>query len=283
MSSWFYIQNTITGQVISASKLIDENGLDPQRSQVHIYPCRQVDAELWAWDGPFIRNKATDLVLDVRKGRLRLIEDTEICLYPAKNLDQAQNQQWTTVGHCIHAVAFKDWVLMQVDDKLVLYPHEPSLFDPDHANTWQWVPEQEWSSATYTTPVTMPALSSSADTLDSDFPKGLTPAKRGSQGSVHTVHSLDHFKDFHDRLFIEHDAHLSDKAMSMAIAYHTWSNTTLQPIQENESEGRDQLLEHAQQQVKSMLTQDQHHHKEDTVLHLTTKYIHQLCDNKICS
>ncbi|KAI8067918.1 hypothetical protein BC940DRAFT_367232 [Gongronella butleri] len=310
MSAWFYIQNTITGHVISASRLIEETGVDAVRSQVHVYPCHQTDAELWQWDGQYIRNKATSLVLDVRKGRLRLIEDTDICLYPAKPLDQAHNQLWGTAtashpsGQWICSLSYKDWVLMQVNDKLVLYPHEPTLDDPDHANVWQWIPQDEWistgaaaassASATNHYPIAasttnhqaMPNLSTSADTIESEFPpQGLSPAKRGSQGSVHLPgYSIDQFKDYHDRLYIDHDAQLSDKAMSMAIAYHTWSHQMLDPIREMDDEDalKDKLLMEAQRQAKTMLlTTEPHHHKEDTVINLTTRYVNQLYEQKV--
>lgn len=72
-STWFYIQSTRTKHVISACRRIPLEGLVPSRTQVHVYPSLQKDEELWSWDGHFIRNKATSLVLDIRKGKVKKV------------------------------------------------------------------------------------------------------------------------------------------------------------------------------------------------------------------
>ncbi|ORZ20286.1 hypothetical protein BCR42DRAFT_205104 [Absidia repens] len=222
--TWFYIQSNKTSHVISASRHIHSEGLAPARSQVHVYVPLQTDDELWTWEGQFIRNKATGLVLDIRKGRLRLIEDTEICLYQEKPLEEASNQLWglrdstsSSQGKLIYSISNADWTLMQDGDKLLLYPQESM----EPADTWQWVAEASFPAtatsattiATTTTttatewngPVT-PGLSSSSS-FEADYPQGLSPAKRGSQGSV-SLYSMDSFKDYHDRLYLEKDQHL---------------------------------------------------------------------------
>ena len=63
-NDWMYIRSVSTGNVITA-----QNDLtDPRRSQVMVAAPQCIDQELWRWDGQFLRNKATNLVLDIRKG-----------------------------------------------------------------------------------------------------------------------------------------------------------------------------------------------------------------------
>lgn len=68
-NTWFYIQSVKTSHVVSASRHIQSGEMEATRSQVHVYPPLQTDDELWTWAGQFIRNKATGLVLDIRKGK----------------------------------------------------------------------------------------------------------------------------------------------------------------------------------------------------------------------
>jgi hypothetical protein len=143
-------------------------------------------------------------------GRLRLIEDTEICLYPQKPLDEASNQLWgmrdTQQGQQIYSVSNADWTLMQDGDKLLLYPQEP-LF---HHDTWDCIGEQQFLVALATTTVASDPADAGTSSIDTDYntPQGgLSPAKRGSQGSVN-LYSMDSFKNYHDRLYVEKDAHL---------------------------------------------------------------------------
>lgn len=61
---WMFIRSVSTGNVITAQHNLD----DPRRSQVMVAAPRCSDEELWRWDGQFLRNKATNLVLDIRNG-----------------------------------------------------------------------------------------------------------------------------------------------------------------------------------------------------------------------
>ncbi|KAI8085082.1 uncharacterized protein BX664DRAFT_338487 [Halteromyces radiatus] len=301
-NTWFYIQSNKTGHVISASRQIRSEHLDPKRSQVYVYPPLQTDDELWTYERQYIRNKATGLVLDIRKGRLRLIEDTEICLYDEKPLEEASNQLWgirdTSQGKLIYSISNTDWSLTQDENKLLLYPHEPLQSTIQQHDTWEWIAEHSFipSLSTSTTTAaatataewsgpTTPGLCSSVGSSveSSDFSQGgLSPAKRGSQGSVN-LYSMETFKDYHDRLYQEKDTHLSDKALSMAAAYHSWiSVRPMDSIKELDEPGRIQLQNKAEQEAQNLLLSNQHqdHHKE-TVLHLTLRFINLLMDQKV--
>lgn len=62
---WFFIRSLSTGGVVTAST----SSQDPLlRSQVYVRQPQQVDNELWCWDDRHLVNKATQLVLDIRKG-----------------------------------------------------------------------------------------------------------------------------------------------------------------------------------------------------------------------
>jgi hypothetical protein len=65
MTFWFYIRSLATNGVVSCSKECHEF----LRSQVIVEPFDESDSQLWCWDGQFLRNKHTDLVLDIRKGK----------------------------------------------------------------------------------------------------------------------------------------------------------------------------------------------------------------------
>lgn len=152
-NGWFYIRSTSTGNVISACT----NTNELLRSQVFVTPSTLSDHELWCWKGQFLCNKANDLVLDIRKGRLRLIEDTEICLYNTKPLDEAHNQLWgvredavdaygkSLPGSYIYSLCSNEWVLdvqptENGNQKLVLFPLQP--IDNDNQR-WLFVREGE--------------------------------------------------------------------------------------------------------------------------------------------
>lgn len=236
-SDYFYIKSISTGNVVSAIT----HG-DPLRSQVLVTPPTLSDAELWYWKGQFICNKANGLVLDIRKGklgddsvlikancrlsigRLRLIEDTEICLYHAKPLDEAHNQLWGVrndaadaygkplVGSYIYSIVSNEWVLdIQAAEngtqKLVLFPLQP--IDNDNQR-WLFVPEGELSiqdtkTSYFPTHImtppdsitSSPTYSTSSPDI-SEFPQGLTPAKRGSHS---VIFSMEAFKDYHNRVY----------------------------------------------------------------------------------
>jgi hypothetical protein len=64
-SPWFSIRSVATGKLITCL-----SGPAPLlRSQVYVSSDPLSDSSLWAWDGAFLRNKANDLVLDIRKGK----------------------------------------------------------------------------------------------------------------------------------------------------------------------------------------------------------------------
>ncbi|ORZ15759.1 hypothetical protein BCR42DRAFT_415852 [Absidia repens] len=306
-NAWFYIQSTKTGKVIAVDRHIKSEGLVPLRSQVRVYTPHQTSDELWTWDGQFIRNKATDLVLDIRKGRLRLIEDTEICLYDKKPLDKASNQLWgvrdapatTTTpaaspllspqGKLIYSISNTDWILTQDEGKLLLHPQEPLM----PYDTWDWIAEDSFIPSLSSSPPTTadcdpatPGLSSSvASSCEFDYHQGgLSPArKRGSQGSV-SYYSMDGFKDCYERLYKENDTHLSDKAISMAVAYDSWlSASTADYIKEKDELGRIQLLNQAEQKALDLLSKHHQDHHKETILHLTGRYINILLDHKVHS
>jgi hypothetical protein len=56
------MRSTSSGNVITAKDTL-------LRSQVFITKPTLDDSELWAWKGQFLVNKASGLVLDIRKGK----------------------------------------------------------------------------------------------------------------------------------------------------------------------------------------------------------------------
>lgn len=64
---WFYIKSATFGQVVSVDSNANEN--DTLRSQVYVRPPEKTDDELWCWEGRYLVNKSSRLVLDIRKGR----------------------------------------------------------------------------------------------------------------------------------------------------------------------------------------------------------------------
>ncbi|KAI9488476.1 hypothetical protein BDB00DRAFT_39413 [Zychaea mexicana] len=133
---WFYIKSASSDNVVSAAKVATDD--EPlMRSQVYVCSPRHVDEEQWCWDGQHLVNKATELVLDIRKGRLRLIEDTDICIYSKKPEDEALNQRWSVQcddpnipTYYICSQSNSGWVLdirtghQSGDQKLILSPHQ---------------------------------------------------------------------------------------------------------------------------------------------------------------
>lgn len=256
-NDYFYIRSTSTGNVISAPT----NTNDLLRSQVMVTPPTLSDYELWCWKGQFLSNKSNNLVLDIRKGRLRLIEDTEICLYNPKPLDEAHNQLWSVredavdaygrplPGSYIYSLCTNEWVLdvqptENSNQKLVLFPLQPI----DNENQrWIFVPEGELDvtiplketlsmsqTGSYFSPmndtiITPPGSvsSSPATTIDNEYPQGLTPAKRGSHSAIF---SMETFKDYHHRVYVSQEPNVSDKGIAMASAYHIFQNWKLDQI-----------------------------------------------------
>jgi hypothetical protein len=259
-NGWFYIRSTSTGNVVAS---IDTEQ-DLLRSQVIVTPPTLSDRELWCWKGQFLCNKANDLVLDIRKGRLRLIEDTEICLYTPKPLEDAHNQLWSVredavdaygrplPGSYIYSLCSNEWVLdVQPTDqgvqKLVLFPLQP--IDNDNQR-WIFVNEGQLdlnvsikdsltmaknNSASYFSMseslITPPgSVSSSPDyptSANDEYPKGLTPAKRGSHSAIF---SMEAFKDYYNRVYASQEANVSDKGIAMASAYRIFQDWKLDQI-----------------------------------------------------
>ncbi|KAI8646611.1 hypothetical protein BD408DRAFT_439989 [Parasitella parasitica] len=259
-SGWFYIRSTNTGNVVSAT-----NDQELLRSQVIVTPPSLADHELWCWKGQFLCNKANGLVLDIRKGRLRLIEDTEICLYTPKPLEDAHNQLWSVregaadaygrplPGSYIYSLCSNEWVLDvqpaadQGVQKLVLFPLQP--IDNDNQR-WIFVKEGQLDltisikeslsiAKKYNTPhlsmstslITPPSsVSTSPDypkSANDEYPQGLTPAKRGSHSAIF---SMEAFKDYYNRVYVSQETSVSDKGIAMASAYRIFQDWKLDQI-----------------------------------------------------
>lgn len=160
------------------------------------------------------------------------MEDTEICLYYKKPVEDSQNQLWaiktefqptehplirrrssqkTPTGSVIYSVANSDWVLDVCPEgqKLILFPYHQ---DSNEQQRWIFTPEKEvilkdepcsvfdnkmndLSSYEkyYSTPsICSSSNSSSSMSIDSTgFAHGLTPAKRHSSQSSHTLSRKD--------------------------------------------------------------------------------------------
>ncbi|KAI8145451.1 hypothetical protein BJV82DRAFT_666705 [Fennellomyces sp. T-0311] len=170
--TWFYIKSATADTVISAPTTSEEPLM---RSQVHVCAPRYIDEELWRYDGQHLVNKATELVLDIRKGkcgigvfsglillnkasclhlgRLRLIEDTDICIYSKKEPNEAHNQLWgvqlddpNIPTYYICSQSNSGWVLdIRTDHqsghrKLILSPHQ--TIDKEN-QLWVFVPASD--------------------------------------------------------------------------------------------------------------------------------------------
>ncbi|KAF1796713.1 carbohydrate-binding module family 13 protein [Mucor lusitanicus] len=262
-SGWFYIRSTSTGNVVAASSNTEQDLL---RSQVIVTPPTLSDHELWCWKGQFLCNKANDLVLDIRKGRLRLIEDTEICLYTPKPLEDAHNQLWSVredavdaygrplPGSYIYSLCSNEWVLdVQPTDqgvqKLVLFPLQP--IDNDNQR-WIFVKEGQldlnvsikdslsmaaksningsyfsMSESLITPPGSVSSSPDYPTTANEEYPQGLTPAKRGSHSAIF---SMEAFKDYYNRVYATQEANISDKGIAMASAYRIFQDWKLDQI-----------------------------------------------------
>ncbi|KAI8089604.1 uncharacterized protein BX664DRAFT_386065 [Halteromyces radiatus] len=160
---WFHIRSIATGNLITC---ISSDSSSFLRSQVYVCPYQQQsDYALWTWDGSFLRNKASQLVLDIRKGRLRMMEDTEICLFTMKSPEDAHNQLWgckdvvddlgrKQQGSFIYSLRNEEWVLDigQIDEKynnynkLILFPSQTI----DNENQ-RWILEPVTTSLSSTT------------------------------------------------------------------------------------------------------------------------------------
>ncbi|KAI7865894.1 hypothetical protein BDF14DRAFT_1729269 [Spinellus fusiger] len=247
----------MSGRVAAAGSVLCANEEEPERSLVEVREPRYNDDELWVWDNQLLKNKATGMVMSIRKGRLRLIEDTQVCLYPAKPLDEYHQQQWGILkedinvlgkrqaGCFLHSIAHNDWVLdfqmHGLDDAthLILFPHQS--IDND-SQRWDIVPASDIHqlppSPIVTTPFSAfgspsiddlsPSTSSTSSQIlnqelngSTEFAHGLSPSKRGSQSSVTGV-PLDTYRESHQMVYQNKAPHSSDKTLAMAAAYQTW-------------------------------------------------------------
>jgi hypothetical protein len=147
-------------------------------------------------------------------GRLRLIEDTEICLFPAKSVDDAGNQQWgikssrdeygrATPGVFIYTLSNEEWVLdldihgvgSAKGAKLVLYPTK----DFDNNNQlWEFKPTHMIQG----TPEASPTVNTETNVAET---------RRRSQSSVNSQTAetaLETLKECHHKAYLENDPHL---------------------------------------------------------------------------
>lgn len=151
-------------------------------------------------------------------GRLRLIEDTEICLFQAKSLADAGNQQWgvrpsldeygrETLGAFIYTLSNEEWVVdldihgagSAKGAKLVLYPAKS--FDNNN-QLWAFIPAE----LVLATPVASPTASDG--TNDDDI---LAETRRQSQSSTNsqsTETAMETLKECHHKAYLENDPHL---------------------------------------------------------------------------
>ncbi|KAI8886927.1 carbohydrate-binding module family 13 protein [Backusella circina FSU 941] len=212
-TQWFYIRSINTGNVITAKDTL-------LRSQVFVTKPTLDERELWSWKGQFLVNKASGLVLDIRKGRLRLIEDTEICIFKEKPLEEAHNQLWGVrddivdvygkrlAGSYIYSLCSNEWVLdiqpvsggacsssdnedqqqqqqqQQVqeeqDEKLVLFPLQP--IDTENQR-WIFVPEGDLD-------LTVPIKDIQMGNKNSYFSESMTPPVSASSSPAYDAYEF---------------------------------------------------------------------------------------------
>ncbi|CAO3625013.1 unnamed protein product [Cunninghamella blakesleeana] len=342
--NWFYIRSIATGNVISCVSKVEPL----LHSQVYVCPLKSSnkndhDESLWKWENNLLKNKATSLVLDIRKGRIRMMEDTEICLCEQKSEEESHNQQWglrecvddlgrKQKGTFIYSIYNQEWVLDvgSIDNhlkgyhRLILFPsqtidndnqrwlidylnenphqkdhlystntttndhshkHHPSSLKIDQLN----INHQE-DPATATTPSSIDAQSyhefstssrsnSSADLSGLNFPYGLMPAKRGSQSSVH---SLSHFKDSHQLVYVQQNQNLSEKSIALAAAYESWQLWKKEqddpsiPLKEKHDKNRSTLQSMARNEATKLLNDTNASNNHQGVYNLVNRYIIQL-------
>ncbi|KAI9019444.1 hypothetical protein CLU79DRAFT_720420 [Phycomyces nitens] len=277
---WFYIRTVSNGNVASAGPTIEPNDEESARAQVFVQPPKYNDNELWGWNGKMLVNKSNGMVLSIRKGRLRLIEDTEVCLYPAKPVDQLSQQEWAVQqdetdlfgkrleGCLLYSVHSNDWVFdiqthsMDGDTKLILFPYK--TIDND-TQRWELVSptdilqygssanNQSNSISGFGSPTLgdlSPSTSSSSSQIMSqelngsmEFACGLSPSKRGSQSSA-TGLPLEIYRENHQTVYSSGQVLPSDKILAMAAAYQTWLDWSQDKHQANSAELQNQRARH---------------------------------------
>lgn len=222
-AEWFYIRHVSSNKVVSIRKETDTDDL--LRSQVFVTEPKYTDDELWCWDEHRLKSKSTNLVLDIRKGKLRLIEDTDICLYHKKPDEEAQNQLWAIrqnnegrtptehpltcqkpLGGIIYSMCSSDWVLDVGSDgnKLILFPYH-GYYEESITQYWALVPEKDMNSirllplqddstemvtedyTCYHHDGSLSSVSSDSNSTNYEFAHGLRPAKRSSGLSLSTL------------------------------------------------------------------------------------------------
>jgi hypothetical protein len=154
-------------------------------------------------------------------GRLRLIEDTEICLYHAKPLENAINQQWAVraakdeygrenVGKFIYSLSNEEWVLdlniheagSEAGANLVLYPAK--TFDSDNQQ-WEFIDVDV--DCTSPDPACRRSSTKFRDLVDNDIDE-IRRSSQSSTGSLSADISMEALKECHHRAYLENDPHL---------------------------------------------------------------------------
>lgn len=156
-------------------------------------------------------------------GRLRLIQETEICLYDAKPVEEAHNQLWGVregimdalgrqqPGNVIYSLSNDDWVLDIHSNpengtcKLILFPFQ--AVDNDF-QLWTFVNENDKEQLAMAPAIKNTLPSSTIPSSEAEmYSQGLSPAKRGSQSSV-TMLSLDAYRECHQMVYLERNPRL---------------------------------------------------------------------------
>ncbi|RUP48468.1 hypothetical protein BC936DRAFT_144529 [Jimgerdemannia flammicorona] len=258
---YFYIKSIANGYVITQ----DPSNLDPPAKLI---TCQQTfespacHLQLWRWDGDFLVNKATEYVIDIYKGRLRVIEDTELvaCFRKGEN---ANNQRWGVEaardqrnrpeeGSYLYLLANSDWVIdvkeTGTDEgaKVIAYQRKP--FDNDNQK-WEFEPAEPEYPVGSMSPVNR--LSGEFDesyagwgdaidrvVLTDDKMEEIRSKRRSntSNGSVSSIMggqgmpTMEFIKEAYQRAYLDHTPHL--RLIAAAAAYHALQTWTLQLVEE---------------------------------------------------
>jgi hypothetical protein len=170
-------------------------------------------------------------------GRLRLIEDTEICVFTPKPKEMALNQRWTTrqctddlgrdqTGCFVCSISNDEWVLevqhaSEQHAKLLIFPARD--FDNENQR-WEFEPADS-------IPDTLSCLVALTQLDTTPISREASPSKRGSSSSVGSGSSVEAFKEAHMLIYLEHQPHVSDKTIGMAAAYQALQQWKLQQVE----------------------------------------------------
>lgn len=154
-------------------------------------------------------------------GRLRLIEDTEICLYHAKPQENAINQQWAVrtamdeynkepSGYFIYSLSNEEWVIdldihavgSEAGAKLVLYPAK--TFDSVNQQ-WEFIDAD--TDATSHDSCSRRSSMKGRDLVDNIVDESRR-CSQSSTGSHSSDMSMEALKECHQRAYLENDPHL---------------------------------------------------------------------------